>query len=137
MFSSVTSANANQNQISDHANFEFRTQRKTREEIDKAYQSITKDEDSDLGGHTNSISRGSSQSNNGEQAQLKENNHLFDNQQNQKDNVKVCIRVRPLSQKEQHSQQGKSKCVQVDQGTIHLERGFDTKKFIFDFVGNE
>lgn len=65
MFSSVTSANANQNQISDHANFEFRTQRKTREEIDKAYKSITKDEDSDLGGHTNSISRGSSQSNNG------------------------------------------------------------------------
>ena len=25
----------------------------------------------------------------------------------------------------------------MDQGTILLERGFDTKKFNFDFVGNE
>lgn len=27
--------------------------------------------------------------------------------------------------------------MQVDQGTIFLERGFDTKKFSFDFVGSE
>lgn len=83
MFSSVTSANVNQNQITDQANFEFSTQRKTREEIDKAYKSLTKDEDSDLGGRTNSMSRGSSLSNNGDTSNLKESKHLFENKSNQ------------------------------------------------------
>ena len=90
-----------------------------------------------MGGRTNSMSRGSAMSDDGETSHMKESNHLFENQQNQKDNVKVCIRVRPLNQREQHSQQGRAKCIQVDQGTIFLERGFDTKKFSFDFVGNE
>ena len=79
MFSSVTSANVNQNQITDQANFEFSTHRRTREGIDKAYKSLTKDEDSDLGGRTNSISRGSSLSNNGDISHMKESNHLFEN----------------------------------------------------------
>jgi hypothetical protein len=78
MFSSVTSANVNQNQITDQANFEFSTQRKTREEIDKAYKSLTKDEDSDLGGR-DSMSRGSSLSNNGDTSHMKEPTHLFEN----------------------------------------------------------
>jgi len=32
---------------------------------------------------------------------------------------------------------GKNKCVRVENGTIHLDRGLDTKKFHFDFVGQE
>ena len=79
MFSSVATANIPQNQITDQANFEFSTHRKTREEIDKAYKSLTKDEDSD-GGRTNSVSRGSSISNGGETYNgMKESNHLFEN----------------------------------------------------------
>lgn len=69
MFSSVASANLNQNQITDDLkNIEFNTQRKTREEIDKAYKSLNKDEDSDCAARTNSVSRGSSISNNGDNA---------------------------------------------------------------------
>lgn len=57
-------------------------------------------------------------------------------QGNSKDNVKVCIRVRPLSEKEKNSG-GKASCVQIDKGTVHLDKGFDTKKFNFDFVGHD
>ena len=32
---------------------------------------------------------------------------------------------------------GKSKCVKVENGTIQLDRGIDSKKFSFDFVGEE
>ena len=80
MFSSVTSANVNQNQITDQASFEFSTQRKTREEIDKTYKSLARDEDSDAGGRTNSMSRGSAVSDDGEASNLKESAHLFENQ---------------------------------------------------------
>lgn len=80
MFSSVTSANVNQNQITDQASFEFSTQRKTREEIDKAYKPLTKDEDSDAGGRTNSMSRGSAFSDDGDASNMKESAHLFENQ---------------------------------------------------------
>lgn len=55
---------------------------------------------------------------------------------NQKDNVKVCIRVRPLNQREKNGA-GKNLCVTVDNGTVVLDRGYDTKKFHFDFVGEE
>jgi hypothetical protein len=49
----------------------------------------------------------------------------------------VVVRVRPLNDREQKSGTGKAKCVQVENGTILLERGFDVKKFHFDFVGQE
>jgi hypothetical protein len=57
---------------------------------------------------------------------------------NQKDNVKVCIRIRPLSEREKNSQVGKNLCIQqVDAGTIVLDRVTDCKNFNFDFVGGE
>lgn len=99
MFSSVAAApsNLNQNQITDDQNYEFRSQRKTREEIDKAYKSLNKGgDDSDDGGRTNSMSRDSIDSN--DNGNTTEMNSLFDSSQ---DNVKVCIRVRPLNNKEQ------------------------------------
>lgn len=98
IYASVASANLNQNQITDNSNFEFSTQRKPRE-ADKGYKSLTKDEDSDCGRRTNSVSCGSSDSN-GDTSHLKESHHLFENSENQNDNVKVCIRVRPLNQRE-------------------------------------
>ena len=53
---------------------------------------------------------------------------------NQKDNVKVCIRVRPLNSREKNGG-GKNLCVSVDNGTVVLDRSYDSKKFHFDFVG--
>lgn len=55
MFSSVTSANLNQNQITDDTNLDFSTQRKNRED-DKAFKSVNKDEDSDCDKRSNSMS---------------------------------------------------------------------------------
>lgn len=80
MFSSVASANLNSNQITDDQNLEFSTQRKTREEIDKVYKSLNKGDDSDDGARTNSISRGSSYSANGENGNTTGVNGLFENQ---------------------------------------------------------
>lgn len=48
----------------------------------------------------------------------------------------MVIRVRPLNEREERGG-GKAKCVQVENGTIILDRGFDIKKFNFDFVGQE
>lgn len=64
---------------------------------------------------------------------IDDNEDIF-GQGNSKDNVKVCIRVRPLSEREKQSG-GKTTCITVDKGTVLLERGFDTKKFNFDYVG--
>ena len=64
---------------------------------------------------------------------LSQSSNIFDSS-NSQDNVKVVIRVRPLNDREQKGA-GKAKCVQVENGTIVLDRGFDLKKFNFDFVG--
>ena len=64
-----------------------------------------------------------------------EQEHLFEN--SSQDNVKVVVRVRPLSEKEERNAQGKNRCLNVESGTILLDRGFDVKKFNFDYVGQE
>jgi hypothetical protein len=42
--------------------------------------------------------------------------------------------VRPLNQRERNGG-GKNVCVAVENGTVILDRGFDQKRFHFDFVG--
>jgi chromosomal replication initiation ATPase DnaA len=50
--------------------------------------------------------------------------------------VKVCIRIRPLNDREKASAVGKSLCLnQVDQTTLVVDRVTDHKNFVFDFVG--
>ena len=66
---------------------------------------------------------------------LTSSQHIFE--QSSSDNVKVCIRVRPLNDREIKSGQGKNKCLRTERETIYLDRGFDMKKFHFDFVGHE
>ena len=66
---------------------------------------------------------------------IDENEDIF-GQGNSKDNVKVCIRVRPLSEREKQNG-GKTSCIEVDKGTVRLDRGLDTKKFHFDYVGHD
>lgn len=65
MFSSVTSANLNQNQITDDANLDFSTQRKNKED-EKAFKSVKKDEDSEQDKRSNSMSADSDLSANGD-----------------------------------------------------------------------
>lgn len=51
--------------------------------------------------------------------------------------MKVVVRVRPLNDRERNTGVGKQRCVNVDNGTIILDRGQDMKQFNFDFVGEE
>ena len=114
MFSSVTSANLNQNQITDDANFDFSTQRKNKED-EKAFKELNKDDDSDQDKRSNSICAESDLSGNCDAYNTNGGmDNIFSNDPNSQDNVKVCIRVRPLNSREQQSQQGRAKCVQVD-----------------------
>lgn len=52
------------------------------------------------------------------------------------ENVKVCIRIRPLNQRE--ITEGNTSCVKViDNGTIILDSKPEPKIFSFDYVANE
>jgi hypothetical protein len=62
-----------------------------------------------------------------------ESENIFDNS---KDNVKVCVRIRPLSEKEMRGN-GKNGCLQSENGIIKVNRGMDIKKFNFDYVGDQ
>ena len=59
--------------------------------------------------------------------------NIFDNS---KDNVKVCVRIRPLNEKELKGN-SKKECVTSDGGLIKVNRGMDIKKFNFDYVGDK
>ena len=75
MFTSITSPNLNQNQISDHPNFESDSHPKTRGKIDEAYKSLNKNDDSDAD-RNNSNSRCSSTSN---YCEIQNASNLFEN----------------------------------------------------------
>jgi hypothetical protein len=48
------------------------------------------------------------------------------------------VRVRPLNERENKAGfNGKTKCIKTEPQLILLDRGMDTKKFTFDFVGDE
>ena len=64
----------------------------------------------------------------------KDQNIFYENS----NNIKVVIRVRPFNDREKADPSNKS-CVTIENNAtvIELDRGVDTKKFNFDFVGHE
>ena len=61
---------------------------------------------------------------------------IFGDESNQRDNVKVCIRIRPLNERELTGA-GKQKCIEVSGNHLSVQKGMEHKQYVFDFVGQE